>query len=97
VRNGAVGARNLKGEFITDLGMSEANPPVPRSELKESGLFRVVLTIAHLVEGGPLDCPDNDLQALCERCHNQLDAPMRARNRRKTLHAKKACSVLPLE
>lgn len=43
----------------------------------------VVLTVAHLVEGGPLDCPDEELAALCQACHNRLDAPMRARNRKR--------------
>ena len=42
----------------------------------------VVLTIAHLIPDGPLECPDSDLQALCQKCHNALDAPMRARHRK---------------
>lgn len=37
---------------------------------------KVVLTVAHLnheVE----DCSDENLKAMCQRCHNRMDAPMR--------------------
>lgn len=40
----------------------------------------IVLTIAHLDEGGPLDCPDERLAALCQRCHLRLDAQMHGRD-----------------
>lgn len=36
----------------------------------------VILTVAHLnheIE----DCSDKNLKAMCQRCHNKLDAPMR--------------------
>lgn len=33
----------------------------------------IVLTIAHLIPDGPLDCPDEDLAALCQRCHLRYD------------------------
>jgi 5-methylcytosine-specific restriction endonuclease McrA len=49
---------------------------------------RVVLTIAHLHDPNPANCNDTNLAALCQRCHNRLDAPMRAANRRKTLARK---------
>jgi 5-methylcytosine-specific restriction endonuclease McrA len=49
---------------------------------------RVVLTIAHLHDPDPSNCDDDNLAALCQRCHNRLDAPMRAANRRKTLARK---------
>lgn len=41
---------------------------------------RCVLTVAHLIDGGPLDCPDDDLAALCQPCHLRLDGPLHARN-----------------
>lgn len=43
----------------------------------------VVLTVAHHPDNNPLNCADDNLQALCQACHNRLDAPMRAENRRK--------------
>ena len=61
--------------------------------LGESGLYRagvaVVLTMAHLDQN-----PQNNgavgrrpnLRALCQRCHNVLDAPFRAENAWRTRH-----------
>lgn len=37
----------------------------------------VVLTVAHL-DHQPENCEDDNLAALCQRCHNTYDAPMRA-------------------
>lgn len=37
---------------------------------------RVILTVAHL-DHQPENCADDNLRALCQRCHNTLDAPMR--------------------
>ena len=42
---------------------------------------KVVLTIAHLDDPDPMNCADSNLAALCQKCHNGHDAPMRARNR----------------
>lgn len=40
----------------------------------------VVLTIAHIDHDTNHNDPDN-LRALCQRCHNEHDAPFRARGR----------------
>lgn len=42
---------------------------------------KVVLTIAHISEVVE-DCSDGNLLALCQKCHNSMDAAMRQRNRR---------------
>lgn len=42
---------------------------------------KVVLTIAHIHDPNPMNCDDDNLLALCQKCHNKLDAPMRAKNR----------------
>lgn len=39
---------------------------------------KVVLTVAHL-DHRPENCARDNLRALCQRCHNAYDAPMRAR------------------
>lgn len=36
----------------------------------------VVLTVAHL-DHQPENCGDDNLRAMCQRCHNTYDAPMR--------------------
>ena len=37
---------------------------------------KVVLTVAHL-DHQPENCDDDNLKAMCQQCHNRLDAPMR--------------------
>lgn len=37
---------------------------------------QVVLTVAHL-NHRPEDCREENLRALCQRCHNRYDGPMR--------------------
>ena len=39
-------------------------------------LTKVVLTVAHL-DHTPENCADDNLKALCQRCHNRYDMPMR--------------------
>jgi|TARA_R100000049_G_C1878019_1_gene35389 5-methylcytosine-specific restriction endonuclease McrA len=43
---------------------------------------RVVLTVAHVHDHRPEAASLLNLAALCQRCHNRHDAPMRAANRR---------------
>lgn len=51
---------------------------------------RVVLTVAHLPGHAPEDEPDPArLVAMCQRCHNRMDGPMRRRNARATRRARK--------
>jgi len=57
---------------------------------------RVVLTIAHL-NHTPEDCEPSNLLCLCQRCHNSLDAPMRAKNAAATRRAKRSRGQMPLE
>lgn len=52
----------------------------------ETGGF-VVLTIAHM-DHNPLHNGDDNLRALCQRCHNKWDAPHRKVNAAKTRRAK---------
>lgn len=54
---------------------------------------RVVLTIAHLDNPDPMDCRPENLAALCQRCHNRLDAPMRAQHAKVTRREKKAAAA----
>ena len=55
------------GEF---LGMSRG------SEYDVDRFTKVVLTVAHL-DHTPENCARDNLAALCQRCHNRYDAPMR--------------------
>lgn len=44
-------------------------------------MARIVLTIAHL-NHNPSDCRDDNLRALCQRCHNRYDAKHRVKTRK---------------
>lgn len=57
---------------------------------------RVVLTVAHLnAEGGPCRCDplcadEAHVLAMCQKCHNRYDQPMRTRHAAATRRAGKA-------
>ncbi len=59
----------------------------------ENGALRnghwVVLTVAHLHDPDPMNCSDDNLAALCQRCHNRLDMPMRQRHASETRRQRK--------
>lgn len=40
------------------------------------------------------NCDETNLASLCQRCHNRLDAPMRAENARQTRRQRKAVGEL---
>lgn len=50
---------------------------------------RVILTVAHL-NHDPRDCSDENLRALCQRCHLTYDAVLHGKNAQETLRKKKA-------
>lgn len=54
---------------------------------------RIVLTVAHL-DHTPENCNDDNLKALCQRCHNRYDAPMRRAGIAERARAAKACGDL---
>lgn len=45
---------------------------------------KVILTVAHHPDPDPMNCADENLQALCQRCHNRLDHPMRVKHAAET-------------
>jgi hypothetical protein len=68
--------------------------------LRANGMkvVRVTLTVAHLIEGGPLQCPDSDLAALCNRCHLVYDLQLHVRNAKRTRRRRRiAAGQLELE
>jgi len=85
------------GDEVVRAGSSEA---FYASENYAAGLGPkprcIVLTVAHLADPNPMNCDDDNLAALCQRCHNRLDMPMRQSNARKTraLKAKQGTMAL---
>ena len=85
VRNYAIGYRDNQGKFWEEDGSSYIPDHVfdtKKGEPKKA--IKIVLTIAHLADPNPMNCHPCNLAALCQRCHNRYDAPMRKRNSRKT-------------
>lgn len=86
VKNHAIGFRDHNHVWVelpTDNDVQEA---------KACGfkVVRIVLTIAHLDQDGHLGVHNEArLRALCQRCHNRLDATTRAINACRTRAAKR--------
>lgn len=88
--NGAIGYRTESGEFVQRSGPAEGYG-LEAEALTPSGvhLIKIVLTVAHWPDPDPMNCADDNLQALCQRCHNRLDGPMRRANAAQTRRQKK--------
>ena len=56
---------------------------------------QVVLTVAHL-DHTPENCDPENLKAMCQRCHNAMDAPVRAAGIKSRRRAARAVAELPL-
>lgn len=50
---------------------------------------KVVLTVAHL-DHAPENCADENLRAMCQRCHLTYDANHHARNAQATMRSRRA-------
>jgi hypothetical protein len=55
---------------------------------------KVVITIAHL-DHTPENCDDDNLRAMCQRCHNRYDSDHRAQTRRATRDGKSGQQRMP--
>lgn len=82
VLNYAIGWRDEGGAFhVVELDGNRqrlAEAQYPYGDTRH--LILIVLTIAHLHDPNPANCADDNLAALCQRCHNILDLPMRKAN-----------------
>lgn len=78
VAHGAVGARDCHGVWHDEEELDSMSGTVG-DHLFPDGfpkIIKIVLTCAHYPDSDPLNCADDNLQALCQRCHFQLDAPL---------------------
>jgi hypothetical protein len=87
VWHGESGCRDVLGEFITSeehaagAGLFDSNNPLPK-------LIKIVLTVAHL-NHDPTDNRDENLKAMCQKCHNDYDRAHRQANARVTREKKR--------
>lgn len=54
---------------------------------------RVILTVAHVLNDDPMDVRDENLKALCNRCHLLLDLPMHLEHAKQTRRRKKEAQL----
>ena len=101
VRNYDVG-RRVNGEFVDDAreyipeGEDDPFPSYRAAKFYADELnltanepyIVIVLTIAHITDPDPQNVADDNLAALCQRCHNRHDVPYRKRNRAITRRGK---------
>ncbi len=85
--NHALGYRNWAGVFIST---GDHWPVGERLLSVQAKVFKIVLTIAHLDHDVKNNEPEN-LQALCQQCHNRHDFQHRAETRK----AKKGLATDP--
>lgn len=88
IENGILGGRDPHtGKFYKALPLGDDGLRLQWPQPGDSGfcegfggttlrIVRVVLTVAHL-DHTPENCADDNLAALCQRCHNRYDAKMR--------------------
>lgn len=85
--------QHLLYDVENDTHYDETGWAVRMSEMSEAYIdvpyIKVILTIAHIHDPDPMNCDPDNLKALCQRCHNRHDMPMRVENRRKTRLKKK--------
>ena len=88
VKNHWLGGRDCTGKFheAKYLGCDRSLPSPGEWAWCEGAneklrIIRIVLTIAHVHDHRPENCADDNLAALCQRCHNLHDAPMRRAGR----------------
>lgn len=91
VPNHAVGARDRHDEWHNEDDIQSLNSSLGM-DLFPAGwpkIIRIILTVAHIHDPDPMNCTNTNLAAWCQRCHNQHDGPMRAKNAAATRLRKK--------
>lgn len=106
VQNKALGIRLADGRFIPEHEICIAHDLgwITSEQASNPKYVRIVLTVAHLgtphADGRPgdkhdkMDCRDENLAALCQRCHLRYDRDEHAVNARRTRLRKKHAATL---
>lgn len=85
VQNHAIGARDKHGDWHDEdsIHLMNSGAGVDLFGDEFPNMIKIVLTVAHYPDPDPMNCAEDNLHALCQRCHNRADAPMRAKNARR--------------
>jgi hypothetical protein len=74
---------------VTDDGRLLGTCGAENGKLHPVTSSKVVLTVAHVLNPDPLDCRDENLAALCQRCHLNHDRAHHMRNAAATRRRRK--------
>ncbi|RIK92464.1 MAG: hypothetical protein DCC73_11820 [Proteobacteria bacterium] len=107
VRHGDWGWRDERGRFqrVRARPFIEAGhgkPPFytnmrwPDGVVREVKIIKIILTVAHL-DHQPENCADENLMAMCQRCHNLYDINFRAFNRHRCHGTAPLFGELPIQ
>lgn len=77
-----------------ECGLHQPNPHPRRCEERHGepakwAKGKVILTVAHCGDPSPENCADDNLKAMCQRCHLRYDLPQHQANAAATRRAKK--------
>ena len=91
--NGLEGYRTSDGTFysVEEFAEGYINPKHENelcTKVEKKAPVKIVLTVAHL-DHQPENCQDDNLKAMCQRCHNRYDSTHRKANARQTRTNKK--------
>ena len=94
VENHVLGARTKSGKWMYETEIDSLNSTEGEMLFGEyPNIIMIVLTVAHL-DHNPANCSDDNLQALCQRCHLRYDSQHHQRNARTTRRSKRALGEL---
>jgi hypothetical protein len=107
VPNGAVGARDRRGEWHDAHAIEHMNSTDGEIAFGEfPRMVKIILTVAHLgtphADGTPgdkhdkMDCRPENLAALCQRCHLNYDRDEHMANAARTRLRKKQALYVPM-
>lgn len=101
VKNYRLGGRDPKGDWHDASRLGTCPKPFPDPGVyswckgwpEQLRIVRIVLTVAHL-DHQPENCADENLKALCQRCHNRYDMAERRRGTQERARAAMAAGDL---
>ena len=101
VKANAIGARDKDGRWWDEDAIHNLNHDYGEWIFPDGfpAMVRIVLTVAHLENADPMDCRDENLASLCQRCHLRLDGKLHAARAAETRRQKRLAiqpELLPL-
>lgn len=87
VRNHTIGFRDKNDDWNEIDCSIQGDVDAEDAEAEGYKMVKIILTIAH-IDHDITNNSDDNLAALCQRCHNRLDIKDRVKNRKETLRIK---------